>query len=329
MPQASATFTASTGNGANNWSAAIVQPPSTLTATENCTAGSAGADLSWTATPSTFATGYHLTRDGGAPQIVTGYTTTFAHDSGPLSTGSHTWNLSAFIGNWDSPAATVTTSISACPAPLMVANSFYGSASATSADLTITVPAAIQVNDVMLVQIARDHSDKNVGHMTPPPCGCWTLAVETGDPNTNGAYSSIWWKVATSTDPGTSYTWKAGGGSKGTAAIVAYRGVSTTAPIDGTPSGAWGNGTSLTAPSVTTTAANDVLVHFATELDPKTSITLPPGMTQEYNYLPASSPDVRIGAADQTVATAGPTGTRTTTASAAHLWDAQLVALRS
>ncbi len=326
MPQTVATLTGGTGNGPNSWSAATVQPPSALTATQNCSAGSAGVDLSWTTTASTFATGYHLSRDGGAPQTITPYTTTFAHDSGPLSTGTHTWTLSAFIGLWDSPTASLTTSISGCPA-IVVPNSFYGGAAATNANLTITVPSAIQANDVMLVQIARDHSDNNVGKMTPPPCGCWTLAVETGDKNSNGAYSSIWWKVATSTDPGTSYSWVAGGGGKGTAAIIAYRGVNTTAPID-VVSGAWGNGTSLTAPSVTTTFANDVLVHFATEWDSKTSITLPSGMTQEYNYLPASSPDIRIGAADQTLANPGATGTRTTTASASHNWDAQLVALR-
>lgn len=73
--------------------------------------GSPSAALTWTASPSTRATGYHLERIGGTAQAtrtLTGVSTTSTTD-GPLTNGTtYTYRLSAYRGTWTSPAVTAT-----------------------------------------------------------------------------------------------------------------------------------------------------------------------------------------------------------------------------
>ena len=74
--------------------------------------GTPSANLSWTATPSTWAGGYELTRVVGgstqATQPVSGRTTTSTSD-GPLANAtSYTYRLTATQGTWRSSAASTT-----------------------------------------------------------------------------------------------------------------------------------------------------------------------------------------------------------------------------
>ena len=215
----------------------------------------------------------------------------------------------------------------ACAGGLAVPGSFTGGAAASGPDLTLTAPTCLQVGDIMLAQVVRDQSNQNLVSAWTSPAG-WTRAAQVGDPGGNGTYSSVWWKVATATDlPGsTTYTWSTSHGNLGSAAMLVYRGYSQVTPVDAT-SGAWGVGTSLTAPSVTTTAANEVLVAFFAVKDKTVTLSLPGRHDHEYDYLPSNSPDYNIGAADEQLGAAGATGSRLATASGKG-WAAQLVALR-
>lgn len=70
-------------------------------------------DLAWTATTSTFATGYKVVRDAGAPTSVTPRTTTVFADNTP-GTGSRVYQVTSVAGTWSSTAASVTMTPS-CP----------------------------------------------------------------------------------------------------------------------------------------------------------------------------------------------------------------------
>ncbi len=96
-----------------------------------------------------------------------------------------------------------------------------------------------------------------------------------------------------------------------------------------TTSAAWGaGGTQLAAPGLTTSYPNDVLVGFYAVGETSVTLTLPAGMHTDYDYVPPSSPDINIGAADEQLAATGTVPSRTATSPSGHPWTAQLIALR-
>jgi hypothetical protein len=122
---------------------------------------------------------------------------------------------------------------------------------------------------------------------------------------------------------GLSFSWGLDG-KKGSGGILVYRGVDTVNPVD-VSSGGVGQGTTLTAPSVTTTPGGVLLALFGTKKN--TSLSTVAGMTGRYENqntiggLPSSS------ANEQTLGAAGATGARSSTAGESEKWVAQLVAL--
>lgn len=186
--------------------------------------------------------------------------------------------------------------------------------------LSITKPAGTTTNDVMLAQISIIG---NSGVAINAPAG-WTLINR----RTNGTTISqaIYYKVATAAEPA-SYAWtfskrRCAGG------IISYRGVDVSAsPID--VSGGQTNASSIfvVAPTVTTTVNNARLVGFFGTAASTTFSGVPAGMTQRCS-VNSGGAGVAIMAADETWAAAGPTGTRTATASAAAVNIGHLVALK-
>ena len=105
--------TAQTANGGEQISSGALQPASNLAVTQTCSAGSPVAVLSWTASPSTYASGYQLTRAGGSTQTITPVTTTAATD-GPLAGGSYSRQPVAYDGNWTSSGISASLTTSPC-----------------------------------------------------------------------------------------------------------------------------------------------------------------------------------------------------------------------
>lgn len=103
--QASASHTVST---------ATLQPPTNLAVQTGCSLLSGSADLSWTATPSTFATGYKIERlKGGvlepaATATVTPRTATSLVQTGLTTDTTYTWRIYAYRSGWTSTAVEVT-----------------------------------------------------------------------------------------------------------------------------------------------------------------------------------------------------------------------------
>src|SRR5205085_12092405 len=94
---------------------------------------------------------------------------------------------------------------------------------------------------------------------------------------------------------------------------VVYRGIDPTNPVDVSSTGSARNALTITAPSVTTTGANEQLVMFAGAIgNSKISAwTAPTGMTDRIHA--STQAQVSTLIADQSLATAGATGTRTAT----------------
>lgn len=105
---ASAAF-AGSRSAATPISSATLQPISDLsvsTACDNLLSLSAKATLSWTATPSTFASGYRIERWRGstleATQSVTPRTTTTVTQGGLATGTTYTWRIRSYYSSWTS-----------------------------------------------------------------------------------------------------------------------------------------------------------------------------------------------------------------------------------
>ena len=189
----------------------------------------------------------------------------------------------------------------------------------SSGGLTISAPADVQAGDVLVAQIAQRAS----GSTVTPPAG-WTQVLN----NSSGAslQSTIFVHVAGSSEP-TSYTFSSTSSAKSAGGIVAYSGVDTNNPVNAS-AGATGASASMTAPSVTTTISTTMLVSFWSAR--QESFTTPGSMTQRWNYSAGSGANssMSVGAADEAVAAAGATGTRTASKSGSLDWTAQSIALK-
>src|SRR5438876_3295455 len=195
------------------------------------------------------------------------------------------------------------------------AQSASSGSSSSATSLAISRPAATVANDVMVASITS-----RTGSGTPtitPPLN-WTLIVNTPDSGNNLAVST-YWKVAgtAAADPGPySFTVSS---SRVAGGISAYFNVDTTNPIN-----ASGGQVSSSAPSITTTAANTMLVACFGRAG-GSAIGAPSGMTQRFHAETSSSTNAASESADAPQAAAGATGSKASTGNTATI--GQLIAL--
>jgi hypothetical protein len=177
--------------------------------------------------------------------------------------------------------------------------------------LSIATPVGTAANEVMLAAIAVRPSSSTI----TAPSG-WTLLRRSNNLPPNPASLLVYRRVATATEPSThKWTFSNSQGSAG--CIVSFQGVDTANSIDlhngqGTPS-------ALThaTPSITTTAANDMLVTFHM-ITSSVTWTPPAGMTEVVDTsseTPPTNGGVTLLSCWQFKAVAGSTGARTATAS--------------
>ena len=186
-----------------------------------------------------------------------------------------------------------------------------GSSTARSS-ISIGRPAGTQAGHVMVAAIVSNDDDPGFS----APAG-WTLVRDEGIQNS--VRQAVYVKVATASEP-SAYTWTLSTSTSRRLAggIISYAGVDTAQPVDA-HAGATnaGGGTAVTAPSVTTTVENALLVHLAA-VNAEGSLTPPTGMTERWEQTAwkADSPrDVTASTSDNTQAATGATGPRTATAS--------------
>ncbi|MGK0480299.1 MAG: hypothetical protein ACJAQ3_000262 [Planctomycetota bacterium] len=279
-----------------------VTPPAasiTMGSTEAYTATGTYSDVStqdlttsatWTSsTPATATVSNAGGSEGLATAVALGSTTITAIDSGSGVSGNTTLDVIADI-----------TFVAA------------GTAISPSAlDLDVPTPAGMAESDIMIASIAIRPSSATI----TPPSG-WVL-VRRMD-NAGGASNSlaVYQRVATASEPGT-YRWSFSSSTGSTGAILAFRGVDVTAPVDIENGASTANATVHDAPSVTTTAARTMLV-TAHAFSSAATWTPPAGMTEAVDIASVTA-DTATGIALEVnyelQTLAGATGSRAATAS--------------
>ena len=195
--------------------------------------------------------------------------------------------------------------------PTFVANTTAGGTFISGSTLDLPVPAGVTAGELLIAQVAYNAPDPA---SIAPPAG-WTV-IDVVDHPTEALIQGLYWRAATGSEPAQySFTLTAGGTGKASGAIGTYSGVDLGAPIDafGAQSA---TGTTITAPSITTTQPGTTLIGFFAGRDAG-PITGPAGMTERWEASsggggPDSSKTVAEAADEQLVA-AGPTGSRTAT----------------
>ncbi len=193
------------------------------------------------------------------------------------------------------------------------------------ASLTITKPAGTVADDLLLVKLSF------VPDGAPPvityPAG-WTEIRKDGV--TNGEIvQAVARKVAGASEPANYvFTWTTT--SDVTGAMHAYSGEDTTTPIDVHGGQKNASSVSVTAPSVTTTVADTMLVgFFGLQGNTARTFTPPTGMTERTDGgTTGALGGIWAETADQPFVGPGATGTRVATCTVAGINIGQLVAIK-
>ena len=174
-----------------------------------------------------------------------------------------------------------------------------------SASFTFTIPAGVNTGDVMLVAVECFMYTSASPSIATPTSGGGSWAsippglLDSGAASGFNAYGTAWQRVATASDPGSTFTVSFTGtaGSPDqiwwAAAMVSYAGANTSSPID-VSGGAVnvGGGASLTTASVMTGADNDWLVYLIPWGSYGTpTLTGPGGATQRQLSTPIADGD--------------------------------------
>jgi hypothetical protein len=185
------------------------------------------------------------------------------------------------------------------PGPITRMGTSTRPAGPPGAGVVLDAPAGLQGGDFLLASI---FADANTGTVTPPT-GWMQHAFLDG--SASGNYAATWlFHVAGPNEPA-SWTFVVAAGPTSVAgALVVYRNVATSAPFD-TQTSASFVASGFTAPSITTTVANDMLVAmFVDGTMSGLSIGAPSGMSSAISSDP-------IGIFDALQPTTGPTGSKT------------------
>jgi WxL domain surface cell wall-binding len=183
-----------------------------------------------------------------------------------------------------------------------------------STSITMTVPSGVAVGDLLIADVDA----AGTGAITPP--ANWTQLINAAGFTT---YSNVHYRVATAADvAGASYTWNLGSTRKAVGRMAAYVGVD--ASTIGTPA-TTGNssGTTITFNSVTTPAANSLVVLGGVALNGSGTESLtPPGTaTTRFNVATSGTgSQLRSYTGDFVKATAAATGNLTGTISPSNAW---------
>jgi MSHA biogenesis protein MshQ len=179
---------------------------------------------------------------------------------------------------------------------------------------SLVVPASTLLGDVLVAQVTFRNRNGSDGVTTPS--GWNLLATQDRD---SDVFQSVYYRIASAGDAGASYEWDfdGNGSRRYILGMSVFRGVDTTTPIaddnSATDGVFWG---SLTAPSVTTTSANSMLVALYTMEAGNESFSPGVGMTESYDIEEHNGNDgITSMVAWELFPGVGATGSRVATAS--------------
>lgn len=225
----------------------------------------------------------------------------------------------------------------AVPSFVGVAEGRNGTPQGTTS-LTLSVPAG-SAGDLLVAVVGIKENPS-----TATPAG-WTKiiagfnqCVSASDPQLGiRAQLNSWWKIADGTETSVTFTYGAQVIRQACGAILRYSGVDQSNPIDVSACDK-GTSTAPTAPSVTTTAADDRVLRLVVcdAEDARSLFTSEPATkrfelasTTVFGPGTAYTIDAVVSAgSDEARAAAGPTGTAAWALPSAEQWAAQTVAIR-
>jgi hypothetical protein len=217
--------------------------------------------------------------------------------------------------------------VAACSAALFLALSptlahasigFVGASQAEngsgSSSLSIAKPSGVIEGGVMVATVTA----AGTGSITTP--SGWTVIKNVAG---TALRQVTYYKVAGGSE-GASYSWNLGSSRAASGGIADYSGVNQAVPVDATAS-ASGESGNAAVPSVTTSAANDMVL-TAASFATATTVTPGAGTTERFDVGSSSNTSE---VADFAQATAGATaGVTATPAVSSAAWIAQTIALR-
>jgi hypothetical protein len=188
-------------------------------------------------------------------------------------------------------------------------------ASTSVSPLSLSAPAGTLAGDVLLAQVAY------YGTSTITAPSGWTRIL--ADVSEGVVTSAVYWKVAAAGEPAATFTLPDTDPGDMVGGIVAYSGVSGSAPV-AVAGGLTGTGETATSPALTTTATGVVTVHLLAR-----SAGQPPTPVGTNPLWTLSSDSETVTAAGESFAGPGAVPQRTsTTSGSTTAWIAQTVVLR-
>jgi fibronectin type 3 domain-containing protein len=243
-------------------------------------------------------------------------------DPGDVVTVEVTPNDGTAPGNLVSASATVANS----PPPPGTAVTFRSASSAANAVATTLVlpkPAGVVAGDALLAVV-----DAQGAPVVTPPAG-WTLVrADTSTSVSPTLGQSVYVYIAGASEPA-SYTFTLATARGAAGGILAYDNVDNANPID-VHSGAAASASAVTAPAVTTTGPDRMIVGIF-GIAPSRTVTPPAGMTERFQVSASTTAGEKVTseATDVAQPVAGSSGARTASFSGAvGRVIGQLVALR-
>ena len=244
------------------------------------------------AVPNVTCTGMTCSADGSTSSdpdgTVAAYNWQFG-DSGTASgaTASHTYTTAGTytvtLTVTDNQGAVGSATQQVTVAPLASPISFLGSSHSTNVayakSFTATVPTSVQAGDGLLLYGSVDAG--TTGGTISAPAG-WTL-VKSATTTANDTQASIWSKVATAADAGSTVTLSSTKSVKATMELLAYHGTDTTNPVLASALTAETTAkTTHTTPTLANSSGTSWLVSFWSEKSSTTtgSWTPPPSQMQ-------------------------------------------------
>jgi hypothetical protein len=186
-----------------------------------------------------------------------------------------------------------------------------GSAATGVLSISLPVPAGTVTNDYMIASVAV----RPTTAVITPPAG-WTLVRRVDNAATTANSLAVYTRIATGSEPA-SYSWTLSASTGSAGGIQSFAGVDLANPIDVENGVATASSVTHLAPSVTTTAANDMVVTTHSFASGATW-TPPAGMTQGYDVSSNNVPDalgMSVIGSYAVQAAIGATGTKSATAS--------------
>jgi hypothetical protein len=209
-------------------------------------------------------------------------------------------------------------STSAATAEIVFHGSSSGVNNGAATSLALPLPTGVAAGDVLVASVTV----RGAPVITAP--AAWSMVRTDAD----GSFvkQAVFVKVAGASEPA-SFVWMFSAAKAAAGGIAAFAGVDAASPVDVSGGQVNASAVGLTAPSLTTTVANTMLVAMY-GLAPVASVAPPGGMTERWEAALAGTYPVVSAGASELLAAAGATGTRVATASKAVRSVGQLVALR-